>query len=299
MTKKQRSNMRMRVVGSAGLVMMLAPIASAQTTFAFDHRGPDNLFSFPVNDPLTQTQIGFVGGLDYAPFAMDFDTAGTTLYVIDHITGVLVLGTVDMVTGVFTKGPVIVDPLPNATGLSIDPTNETFYLSNGTSLYTLDPVTGGTVLVGNFVDPAGPAIGLVIDIAINNEGDMYAHSISTDSLYAIDKTTAVATFIGGSGLAANFAQGMDFDPVSNRLYAAIYTGGGTGSYGTWDTTTGVFTEILDLPSFPDPSGGGRELEMAITRLSGGCPCACDFDPDPLCDIFDFLAFQNEFVRGCP
>ncbi|MCH7792565.1 MAG: hypothetical protein IID31_09840 [Planctomycetes bacterium] len=31
----------------------------------------------------------------------------------------------------------------------------------------------------------------------------------------------------------------------------------------------------------------------------GDPCACDMDPDPLCDIFDFLAFQNEFVRGCP
>ena len=62
-------------------------------------------------------------------------------------------------------------PLPNVTGLSIDPTNETFYLSNGTSLYTLDPVTGGTVLVGNFVDPAGPAIGLVIDIANGASSD--------------------------------------------------------------------------------------------------------------------------------
>ncbi|MCH7791421.1 MAG: hypothetical protein IID31_03960 [Planctomycetes bacterium] len=30
-----------------------------------------------------------------------------------------------------------------------------------------------------------------------------------------------------------------------------------------------------------------------------CPCACDFDPDPLCDIFDFLAFQNQFVLGDP
>ena len=32
---------------------------------------------------------------------------------------------------------------------------------------------------------------------------------------------------------------------------------------------------------------------------GGCPCACDFDPDPACDIFDFLAFQNQFVAGDP
>ncbi|MCH8270545.1 MAG: PQQ-like beta-propeller repeat protein [Planctomycetes bacterium] len=31
----------------------------------------------------------------------------------------------------------------------------------------------------------------------------------------------------------------------------------------------------------------------------GDPCACDIDPDPACDIFDFLAFQNQFVMGCP
>ena len=37
-----------------------------------------------------------------------------------------------------------------------------------------------------------------------------------------------------------------------------------------------------------------------TAACGGvCPCACDFDPDPACDIFDFLAFQNQFVLGDP
>ena len=30
-----------------------------------------------------------------------------------------------------------------------------------------------------------------------------------------------------------------------------------------------------------------------------CPTACDFDPDPACDIFDFLAFQNLFVGNDP
>jgi hypothetical protein len=35
---------------------------------------------------------------------------------------------------------------------------------------------------------------------------------------------------------------------------------------------------------------------------GGDPCACDIDTSTgtgVCDIFDFLAFQNEFVGGCP
>ena len=33
--------------------------------------------------------------------------------------------------------------------------------------------------------------------------------------------------------------------------------------------------------------------------SSVCPCSCDFDPDPVCDIFDFLAFQSAFVAGHP
>ncbi len=259
--------MSKRIVGGVVLAMLLTPIASAQFTFAFDHRGDDNLFSYPVNDPLSQTQIGPVGGLNYAPFAMDFDTAGTTLYVVNHAGGVFELGTVNTTTGAYTAGPAIANPQGTETGLSVDPTNETFYLSYAASLYTLNPANGATTLIGDFIgpDPGGNPIGLVIDIAIDNQGNMFAHSISTDALYSIDKSNAAATFIGFSGLAANFAQGMDFDPVSNQLYAAIYTGGGTGSYGTWDTTSGVFTEILDLPSFPDP-GSGRELEMAITRV---------------------------------
>ncbi|MCH7792537.1 MAG: hypothetical protein IID31_09695 [Planctomycetes bacterium] len=44
-------------------------------------------------------------------------------------------------------------------------------------------------------------------------------------------------------------------------------------------------------------------EMYLDSVSliqlGACPCACDFDPDPLCDIFDFLAFQNLFVVNDP
>ena len=147
--------MSKKVAGGIVLALLLTPIASAQFTFAFDHRGDDNLFSFPANDPMSQTQIGPIGGLDYSPFAMDFDTAGTTLYVIDHLTGVLVLGTVDMGTGVYTAGPAIADPLPNETGLSDDPTTETFYLSNSTSQYPMDAGTCKTNRYGDFRDSAG------------------------------------------------------------------------------------------------------------------------------------------------
>lgn len=263
--------MRVRDVAVAAAIALPSCAFAQGVTYAFDHRGEDNLFSFPVNDPLNSTQIGPVGGLSYAPFAMDFNTKGSKLYVINHMTdaGNLELGTVDLNTGAYTAGPAIADPAPNETGLSVDPTDETFYLTNGSNLYTLNPNDGSTVLLGTFsgMDPTGAPIGLVIDIAVDNFGTMYAHDITTDALWQIDKSDASATFIGYSGLDANFAQGMDFDPTTNLLYAAIYTGGGTGSYAIWDVTDGSLTEVLDLPSFPDPEGGGRELEMAI-RVPG-------------------------------
>ena len=47
------------------------------------------------------------------------------------------------------------------------------------------------------------------------------------------------------------------------------------------------------------TGSNGHLGIAVIEVGGACPCACDFDPDPLCDIFDFLAFQNLFVGGDP
>jgi hypothetical protein len=265
---EEKEAMKKTMTCAALCAMFLVPsLASAQsTTFAFDHRGADNLFSFPVNDPMTQTQIGpIMDPLDYAPFAMDFDTAGSTLYVINHLnTAVgLEVGTVNTTTGAYTAGAPITGGLVGTTetGLSVDPTSETFYASNAAELFTLNPVTGVATSVGPFLDGAGAPLGTVIDIAINNSGRMYAHVLG-GALWSIDKTTGASTLVGNSGLASNFAQGMDFDPASDLLYAAVYTGGGTGSYGTWNTGDGSFTEILALPSFPDP-GSGRELEMAV------------------------------------
>ena len=216
---------------------------------------------------------------------MDFNTAGTTLHVIDNLVSPgFQLGTVDFeTTGAFTPGPMISGPLAgqSPSGLSVDPTDETFYVSTGTQLFTIDPVTGVSALVATFsgMDGNGNPIGLVIDIAIDSTGQMFAHDIGTDALFSVNKATGAATFIGFSNLAANFAQGMDIDPETDMLYAAIYTGGGTGSYGIWDTSTGIFTEILPLPMFPDPSGNGRELEMAIR--AGGKMKGCEF---PLGDV---------------
>ncbi len=268
----------MRKLRSAAVLAALAlspAAAMAQgVVYAFDLRfaAQSNLFSFPVNDPIDQTQIGPVGNLDYTTFAMDFNTAGSVLHIVDHSLGTTALrmGTLDINTGAFTPGPTITGPFQglNPTGLSVDPTTETFYTSRTNELFTVDPMTGASSSVGNFVDALGNPIGSVIDIAVDNNGRMFAHVLGSTAgqgggLWAIDKSSGVGTFVGFSGVVTNFAQGMDFDPTTNLLHAALYTSGGNGSYGIWDTTDGSWTEILTLSAFPDPTPNGRELEMAI------------------------------------
>lgn len=298
------------VVAILALTPVLVQAQAQSTTYSLDLRflaTDANFFSFPVDDPLTQTQIGPVGGIGWATFAMDFNTAGTVLHVIDNaVSPSFQLGTIDFeTTGGFTPGPMVTGPLAGQahTGLAVDPTDETFYVSTGTQLFTIDPVTGVSTLVATFsgTDINGNLIGLMIDIAIDSTGQMFAHDIGTDALYAVNKATAAATFIGFSNLAANFAQGMDIDPATDVLYAAIYTGGGTGSYGTWDTSTGVFTEILTLPMFPDPTGNGRELEMAI-RAADDMKKGCEFplgdvNMDGIVSLQDVNPFVNLLTSG--
>ena len=60
---------------------------------------------------------------------------------------------------------------------------------------------------------------------------------------------------------------MDFDPATGELYGAIYVSGGTGYYGTWDTTTGVFTTIVPLEGLP-ADADGYELKLAIQLVTG-------------------------------
>ena len=253
-------------------------VAAQGTTYAFDLRTRDNFLSFPVDDP---GSIEFINK-NISPFALDFDAKGETLYAIDSNTSQV--GTMDQTTGAFTPVAMLTGDFAGGAvaGMSCDPTDGTFFINTTTELYTLDVNTGATVLIGEFTNSIvlGPAVGAIIDIAIDSSGQIYAHELDDaigdlmfeGGLWSVDKSTGVSTFIGGSGLESDFAQGMDFDPDTDLLYAAIYTGGGTGGYGIWDTATANFTQLAALPDF-----GDVELEMAI---SGGTTFAFDFRGSP-------------------
>jgi len=239
------------------------PFAPGDTGYAQDiGYVSDNFVTFTLDNFAGQTVVGTNTNVYYG---MDFDPSATTLYALNDTTDQL--GTLDLTTGAFT-GLVPCPPgggAANWTGLTIDPVAGTFYASTATDLYTIDPATGASTLVGPF------GTSLMIDIAMNTTGEMYGHDIGTDSIYQIDPTTGAATLIGPTGYAANYAQGMDFDNDDGTLYIFLYQGSGANVFGTVNLTTGAVTPL----SVSAPQG---EFEGAI-QIAGMEPIPWLFE-DP-------------------
>lgn len=250
-----------------------APTSTATT---LDIRGqaprlPNSLYSFTLNAFQTQTLLGT--SAQGSIFAMDYNVAGTTLFAVTGSAAApnpSTLGTLSS-TGVFTAiAPVTgLTAGDSATGLAIHPRTGVAYFAaaGGTPalsrLYTLNLTTGAATLIGTITAPTDPTGTLMIDISANCDGDLYGHNISDDALYQINPTTGAGTARPTHGLAANFAQGMDFDNDTGTLYAFIYTGTGTNRFGTFNLATGAFTAL----STDNPLG---EYEGAIPTA---CPSA--------------------------
>ena len=211
----------------------------------------------------TYTNLGPSGVAPLSLFALDFDNAANVLWAVDSGCNPACVGrnfgTIDQATGAFTvMGAVSAAPGPaagsNFAGLRFDPTDGTAYIATITpggisELWTLNLTTGAATLRGTM------AGGLMIDIAFDNMGQLYAHNISNDTLNRVDKTNGAVTLIGPTGQAYNFAQGMDFDASDNTLYLFGQTGAaGVAHFGRANLTTGAVTILAN---------GTEELEGAI------------------------------------
>jgi len=189
-----------------------------------------------------------VGNQPARIFGYDFDVTGRILYGLNFDTQQL--GTVDLGSGAFAAigSSIPMSTSEDLTGLTINPTTGEAYAAttDGSEgrIYEIDLNTGAMTFSGG--DSTVP---FLIDIAMNPEGVMYGHDISTDSIYRIDTSNGEATLIGPTGIDANFAQGMDFDNYDGTLYAWIYEGGGLNQYGIIDLATGLFSMLaIDNPT---------------------------------------------------
>jgi hypothetical protein len=224
----------------------LAASTQASLVYAIDNRGL-RFLTFDTLTPGVQTDITLAYPSGY--FGMDFDASATNLYAVKA-------GFVDQLN--LANGSALASaPIGGAagaesvTGLTIDASNNAYLSTFGTTsnLWSINLTTGATSLIGSM------GADIIIDIAIDSNGRMVAHDISTDTFHFVNTTNGALTLIGAHGLAANFAQGMDFDWSNGTLYAAVYTGGGTLTYGSVSLATGAVTSIPGITS--------GEYEMAV------------------------------------
>mgnify|MGYP000851693774 CR=1 FL=1 len=90
------------------------------------------------------------------------------------------------------------------------------------NLYKINILSGAATFVGS----CGSA--LMINLACDLSGNLYAAAITDDNFYSIDPVTGAATIVGPLGFDAAYAQDMEFDLNSDILYMAAYnnaTGG--------------------------------------------------------------------------
>jgi len=247
--------------------------APTDTGFTMDIRGqaprlPNTLYSFTLNAFATQTTLGVSNP---QVFGMDFNVANDVLFGVTGSAAApnpSTLGTINRTTGAFTTIAPITGLVAgdNSTGLTINPRTGAAFLSaaGGTPvlsrLYSLNLTTGAATLIGPITAPTDAVGTVMVDIAMNCSGQLYAHSISDDALYTVNVATGAGSFIGTHGLAANFAQGMDFDNQSGTLYAFIYTGAGTNRFGTFNLATGAFTSLT--------------TDNPLGEFEGAIPTAC-------------------------
>lgn len=240
-----------------------APAAPTDLGSVLDLRGdagpPNTLYSYTLNNFPARTALGVTNP---SVFALDYDPTATTLYGIAGsaaVTNPNGFGTINTTTGAFTLIATL-SGAAGANGMTIDPVTGDAYINDATNLYSFDLTTGVATLIGTF----GGGVTTMVDISMNCDGEIYGHDIGTDGLYSVNPATGAATLIGLHGLAANFAQGMDFDNDDGTLYAFVYTGGGTNTYGTFNLTTGAITPLFTNNPMGEYEGATPSVCAAVS-----------------------------------
>lgn len=185
---------------------------------------------------LSTGALGSVGTINNSPFPMAEEYNGQYIYRVnsDGTIGVVASDGTYLELGTLSG----VDGMP--TGLAWDWNTSQMYVilldnSNLPHLCTVDLNTFGLTQVGT-----GTATIIGIDFA--DDGYIYGPSLS-DSLYKYDPSTGAETLIGALGINISYGQDVTFDIATGNLYTI--TASDTTAFGTYDLSTGAFTQIAD------------------------------------------------------
>jgi hypothetical protein len=165
------------------------------------------------------------------------------------------------------------------TGLAFHPTTGVLYGSVANNnpatraqLVTIDPVTARVTVIGPFnVGNPGPIPATMSDLAFTPSGGLFGvGSQGGPQLYSINTATGQATLVGNSGLTSTAGGGLAVSP------SGVFYGTPTASsFGTYDPTTGAFTNITN----PAKPVGGAYAALAFG--DGGVLYGLNSGPGPM------------------
>ena len=226
-----------------------------------------------VSEILTDIEIRSIG----------FDTASRVMYGINRDLQDSRLFTVDIETGATSL--VGDTSIPgNVTALEYDSTRGTLYAANShEDLYQIDPVSASAIRIGS--------LGLddLFDIAWNpRDGRLYGTDEDTDSLYVIDRDTAIPTLVGGPYTNATYGTGMAFsNPVPEPAFSGDLNADGFVGQADLDIVLNAWG--TSPPSDPradtndDNSVGQYDLDTVLNDWGLGVPPGAPV-PDPATSV---------------
>jgi hypothetical protein len=142
-------------------------------------------------------------------------------------------------------------------GLGYEEGSDKMYGCNGYNIYEIDRYSGTTTLIGSISQ-------YLIDLTCG-QGLIWGHDFVGEQIVTIIPGTTTVTVIGGTGLSANYAQGMEYDKGNDQLFLAAYTTSGA----LYEVDMGSGNAIL-IGGFQN----GAEVDaFAIPYVMGDIPLA--------------------------
>lgn len=245
-----------------GTCLLAAAVAVAQVDLVyFDENGggtnPRGLYDFEVATGKSALRAPVGGSQRF--FSLDQRPSDGVVFAAEVVTG-NALWTINIDTGAAQF--VVNHGLPTLADISFDPkTNSLYGMTRNVpyQLYTIDPGTGGSTLIGNLANEVR------CGLTFSPSGTLYGFTL-TGALYRIDPKTAGVTFVGDSGAPMSLLEDADFTP-DGRLFAVDWFGylfqidPSTGAR-TQVGTTGMGTGLTAVLGIPEPAS------MALLLTAG-------------------------------
>lgn len=154
----------------------------------------------------------------------------------------------------------------------------------------INPVTREVTQVGD------TGLTLPINLARDENDNLFTVDIDDDNLYQLDRNTGAATLIGPIGFNANFGQGMCFDQFNNRILMTAFNNALFDSeLREVNTTTGLSTSLGTIvPGTTYQFGWGSMYDRDVLAVAEDAFDGFKMYPNPASTVVHLEA--NEVIE---